>query len=126
MDAKPIRHAPRNLPCRRQFKAPEEIPMEALMIAALGLMLAALELRGSTPPATGEPAVVHRPRRDAVPKAELSRVRLLERETATHERRLAWLAKRRETESDPHLAARWDALLTLELDRHARRIDRLS
>ena len=102
--------------------------MEVLMIAALGLMLAALQLRDSTPSSTPASTgrIVRHPPRSAELNHDLKRRRIVAREAATHERRLAWLDVRRSAESDPRLAARWEALLALELDRHARSLERLA
>ena len=102
--------------------------MEVLMIAALGLMLAAFEIRSSAAAGATGPSerIFRHPRRNGDSPTELKRRRIIEREAATHERRLVWLDIRRAAESDPKLAARWEALLVLEMDRHARSLKRLA
>lgn len=102
--------------------------MEVLMIAALGLMLAAFEIRSSAAAGATGPSerIIRHPARNGESRKALTRRRIVEREAATHERRLVWLDRRRAAESDPKLTARWDALLVLEMDRHVRSLKRLA
>jgi hypothetical protein len=96
--------------------------MEALLIAVLGLMLAARPLAAASEPSEPEPA--RRPGRRA-PRVERER----EREAELHRRRVQWLSRDLDAavaRGDREAARRLRALVAAEAARHDVRLRRLA